>query len=157
MKKLALLMLALLILGCETETPVVEEPLSVIEAPSPVAASGEHFRLDIVPLHLVGGDVADGDNGVNPEPLNQAGIRLEADKDLKLYKIDLRLDDGKSLGWLPRGVVDDKDIGDLIRIMPAADSTLLEVDTVYVIGLYMQDLGCLSLNRQLRFRTKPKP
>ena len=34
MKKLTLLMLAILILGCDTETPVVEEP--IVEEPEPV-------------------------------------------------------------------------------------------------------------------------
>ena len=62
MKKLALLMLAILMLGCETETPVVKETLSIIEAPSPIAASGEHLRLDIVGPHIEGADIADGAN-----------------------------------------------------------------------------------------------
>ena len=48
MKKMSILIVAILILGCETETPMVEQPLSISEAPSPVAASGEHFRVDIV-------------------------------------------------------------------------------------------------------------
>ena len=157
MKKLSILIVAILILGCETETPVVEEPLSIIEAPSPIAASGEHFRVDISEPQIVSSTIDDGEVGVDPELLLAIGIEFEFDENLKLYKIDIRLDGGKSLGWLPRGVVDDKDIGRRIRIRPAPDSPLLEFDTAYVIGLYVQDLGCWSTNELLRFRTKPKP
>ena len=157
MRKLSILIFAILILGCETETPIVEEPLSIIEVPSPVEASGEYYRVDVEEPHLDAAEIVDGANDIDPEPLNQAGIHFWANEDLKLYKIDLRRHDGESLGWLPRGVVDDKDIGRLIRIMPAADSSLLEFDTAYVIGLYFQDFGCWSFNLQLQFRTKPKP
>ena len=155
MKKLSILIVAILMLGCETETPVVEEPLSIIEAPSPVAASGEHFRVDISEPQIVSSTIDHGEVGVDPNLL--AGIEFQFDEDLKLYKIDLRLDGGKSLGWLPRGVVDDKDIGQRIRLIPAPDSPMLEFDTAYVIGLYVQDLSCWSTNVRWPFRTKPKP
>ena len=157
MKKMSILIVAILILGCETETPVVEQPLSIIEAPSPVAASGQRFRVDIVEPSIVSANVRDGAAGVEPELLHATGIEFEFDEDLKLYKIDLRLDGGRSLGWLPRGVVDDKDIGHRIQMIPAADSQMLEFDTAYVIALYVQDLGCWSSDFQIRFRTKPKP
>ena len=156
MKKMSILIFAILMLGCETETPVVEQPPSIIEAPSPVAASGEHLRLSISEPELLWADVRDGDVGVDPNLLH-TGIEFTFDEDLKLYKIDLRLDGGQSLGWLPRGVVDDKDIGQRIRMIPAADSQMLEFDTRYVIALYVQDLGCWSSNFRIRFRTKPKP
>ena len=57
MKQLALLMLAILIFGCDTETPVVEEPIveepepvieepePVIEEPTPVVMEDEHAML----------------------------------------------------------------------------------------------------------------
>jgi hypothetical protein len=156
MKKMSILIVAILILGCETETPMVEQPLSISEAPSPVAASGEHFRVDIVEPTIVWSTIDLGEVGVDPNPLH-FGIEFEFGEDLKLYKIDLRLDGGQSLGWLPRGVVDDKDIGRRIWLIPAPDSPMLEFDTAYVIGLYVQDLGCWSTKVQWPFRTKPKP
>ena len=60
MKKLVLLMFAILILGCDTETPVVEEPEPVIEEPPPVVMEDEHALLlhqtnlpiDILGFHL---------------------------------------------------------------------------------------------------------
>ena len=157
MKKMSILISAILMLGCETETPVVKETLSIIDAPSLVAVSGEHLQLDISEPILLWSTVDDGAADVDPEPLNQAGIRFDFDEDLKLYKIDLRLDGGQSLGWPPRGVVDDKDIGRRIEIIPADDRQLLEFDTAYVITLYVQDLGCWSSDFRIRFRTKPKP
>ena len=45
MKKLALFLFAILILGCDTETPVVEEPEPIIQEHTPTAASGERFRF----------------------------------------------------------------------------------------------------------------
>ena len=156
MKKMSLLIFAILILGCDTETPVVEEPLSIIKAPSPAAVSGEHLRVDIAEPTITWGTVSDGDVGVDPHPLH-TGIEFNFDENLKLYKIDLRLDGGQSLGWHPRGVVDDEDIGNHIIIRPADDRQLLEFDTRYVITLYVQDLGCWSSKFQIQFRTKPKP
>ena len=155
MKKMSILIVAILMLGCETETPIVEEPLSIIEAPSPVAASGEHFRVDIAEPGIVWSTIDLGEVGVDPNLL--VGIEFAFDVNLKLYKIDLRLDGGQSLGWLPRGVVDDKDIGQRIWLIPAPDSPMLEFDTAYVIELYVQDLGCWSMKEQWPFRTKPKP
>ena len=155
MKKMFVLIVAILILGCDTETPVVEEPLPIIEAPSPVAASGEHFRVDIAEPGIVWSTIDLGEVGVDPNLL--VGIEFAFDVNLKLYKIDLRLDGGQSLGWLPRGVVDDKDIGQRIWLIPAPDSPMLEFDTAYVIELYVQDLECWSMKEQWPFRTKPKP
>ena len=155
MKKMSILIVAILMLGCETETPIVEEPLSIIEAPSPVAASGEHFRVDIAEPGIVWSTIDLGEVGVDPNLL--VGIEFAFDVNLKLYKIDLRLDGGQSLGWLPRGVVDDKDIGQRIWLIPAPDSPMLEFDTAYVIELYVQDLECWSTKEQWPFRTKPKP
>ena len=85
MKKMSLLIFAILMLGCETETPVVEEPLSIIETPSPVAASGEHLRVDIAEPTIAWGTVSHGEVDVDPELLH-AGIRFGFDEDLKLYK-----------------------------------------------------------------------
>ena len=156
MKKMSLLIFAILVLGCETETPVVEQPLSIIDAPSPVAASGQHLRVDIVEPHIMWTNVDHGAVDLDPEVLH-FGIEFLFNEDLKLYKIDLRLDGGQSLGWPPRGVVDDKDIGNRIEIRPVDDNHLLEFDTAYLITLYVQDLSCWSSDIRIPFRTKPKP
>ena len=74
MKKLALLMFAILILGCGTETPMVEEPPPIIEKPSPVVVSGEHLRIDIDFPALVWGSVQDGEENVDPDLIKAAGL-----------------------------------------------------------------------------------
>ena len=158
MKKIALLMFAIPILGCGTETPVVEERPAVIERPSPVVTSSESFRSQPIEPELIGINVEYADNNVDPTPLNANGIRLEFDQPLKLYRIILRSDEhGPSLDWLPRGIVDDKNIGRFVRIMPGEGSVLLEFDTKYEIEIYVQDTHCREGVDGISFRTMPKP
>ena len=154
MKKLALLMLTILILGCGTETPVVdEEPESVIEEPPPVLAQAAYF-IDITPPTITSGTVADGDADVDHIPINQGGFRFDFDEALKLYRVDLRLKDGESLGWHPHGIVDHENIGQTVIITPVAESQLLKFDTEYVIALFVLDQACSRSNHQIQFRTK---
>ena len=160
MKRLSLLMLALLILGCGTETSVVdelvvdEEPEPVIEEPPPVLAQTAYF-IDVTPPTITSGTVADGDSDVDHVPINQGGFRFDFDGPLKLYRVDLRLDGGKSLGWSPRGVVDHENIGQTVVIMPVAESELLKFDTEYVIAMFALDHACSRVNFHIQFRTKP--
>ena len=153
MKKLALLMFAFLIFGCGTETPVVEGPEPIIEEPTPVVASGEHFRLDRVDLQIVSGTVWDGDADGDPEAINAAGFRFDFNKDLKLHKIAILLD-GENLFWQPFDMT--HQVTDIVTLTPIAGHEL-EFDTEYVIKMYVQDLGCQSFRSEIRFRTKPKP
>ena len=77
MKKLSLLMFALLILGCGIETPVVEkEPESVIEELPPTVVQAAYF-IDITPPTIASGTVADGDADVDHVPINQGGFRFD--------------------------------------------------------------------------------
>ena len=153
MKKLALLMFAILILGCDTETPVVEGPPPIIEEPSPVVASGEHFRLDIDFPALVAGNVTDGDADVDPERINADGFRFDFHENLKLHKIAI-LHDGKPLPWIGTGIMDF--VTQTVIASPVAGQEL-QFDTEYVIKIYVQDLTCHSSRVEIRFRTKPKP
>lgn len=159
MKKLALLMLAILILGCDTETPVVEKP--VVEEPPPVVMEDEHAMTeDTAPSKIVAGSVHDGDVNVDPEPLNRDGMVFEFTKNLRFYAADILLGE-KSLGWFPLDVVEDKFkpegvIGKFASIEPMAHSQLLEHNTEYVIEMYVQDRVCNSTRIEIRFRTKPR-
>ena len=153
MKRLALLMFAILILGCDTETPVVEGPPPIIEEPSPVVASGEHFRLDIEAPQLVASPVDDGDADADPEPLNAGGFRFDFNERLKLHKIDI-LHDGKSLRWTGTGLFER--VTDSV-ILTAIAGKELQFDTEYVIKIYVQDLSCHSSRFEIRFRTMPAP
>lgn len=157
MKKLSLLVFAILVLGCGTETPMVEESAPVIEGPAPVVVSGEHLRLSIVEPDIMFGTVRNGEDNVDPEPINVVGLRFDFDQDLKLYRADLRIKDGESLDWLPQGVVDQGNIGNVVLIEPRVGLRLLELGTEYEINIFAQDLGCNTSEHVIRFWTKPKP
>ena len=153
MKKLALLMFAILILGCGTETPVVEEPQPVIKERTPTVTSGEHFRLDIVDPQIIVGTVNDGDADVDPERINANGFRFDFDEDLKLYKIAI-LHEGKPLNWIPHAIADH--VTPIVTATPIFGQEL-QFDTEYVIKIYGQNLACRGFHLEIRFRTKPKP
>ena len=166
MKKLSLLMFAILILACGNDTPVVEEPMLeepesvikepplIIEEPSPVVVSGELFRLNIQPPQLVAGSVQDGENNVDPERLNVAGISFAFDENLKLHKIDI-LHDGKPLPWTGAGRLSER-VTDIVTLTVIAGEEL-QFDTEYVIKIYVQDSVCASSRFEIRFRTMPEP
>ena len=160
MKKLSLLMLVILILGCGTGTPVVEEPESVVEEPEPIIgelppfiAQAAYF-IDVIPPQITSGTVADGAADVDHVPINRGGFRFDFDEPLKLYRVDLRLKDGESLGWRPHGIVDHENIGQTVLIMPVAESQLLKFDTEYVIAIFVLDRACERSNYHIQFRTK---
>ena len=83
MKKLSLLILAILSLGCGTETTVVEEPEPLIEEPEPVVMEEE----PIPGPQIVGGNVLDGDVDTDPELLNRDGIIIEFTEPLSMYYV----------------------------------------------------------------------
>ncbi len=160
MKKLYILMFAILILGCGTETPVDEYPESVIEEPAPVVVEDEPLMSDdSTPPQIAAGSVLDGDFGVDPEPLNRDGIVYEFSEDLSFYLIEIFLE-GKNLRWHPRDVATGKfkfkpeGMRQFARIKPEAGSLLLEHDTEYTIVLYVQDVQCNGGETVIRFRTK---
>ena len=70
MKKLSLLMFAILILACDTEKPVVEEP--EVEEPPPVVMEPEPIGHPLIAK----GSVTHGQVNVDPEPLNRYGFRF---------------------------------------------------------------------------------
>ena len=160
MKKLALLMLTILILGCGTETPVVEEPEPVIEEPPPVVMEDEHVMPeDAAPLEIVEGSVLDGDVNVDPEPLNRDGMVFKFTEIFRFYAADILLGE-KSLGWFPLDVVIGRfrpeGVGQFASIKPMAGSQLLEHNTEYTIEIYVQGRACNGTRIQIRFRTKPQ-
>ena len=137
--------------------PVVEETPTVIQERIPAGPSGQHFRFDIAPAVIVAGTVLEGQADVNPEQINANGIHFEFDVPLRKYKIDLRLHNGASLGWLPRGLVEPENPVRHIKIMPAEGFPLLEFDTTYQINIFFQDFACLDSDHKILFHTKPKP
>ena len=139
------------------QRPLAGGPAPVIQERPPVVPSGGHFRLDISAPAVVLADVLDGDNDVDPELLNVNGIQFEFDEHIRRYKMDLRLHNGASLGWLPRGLVKPENRLRHIKIMRAEGAPLLEFNTVYEIDIFVEDFGCLTTEFQIVFATKPKP
>ena len=152
MKNLSLLMFAILILGCGTETPVVEEPEPVIEELPPVVMEEE----PIAPPQIVGGNVLDGEVDADPELLNRDGIIIEFTEPLSVYYVVFGRIAGELPNWSPRDIVDDWDIGNQIHLMPMEDSQLLEYNTEYWLQIYAQGSACNAVNTQMKFRTKPR-
>ena len=158
MKKLALLMLALLILGCSTEKPAVEEPEPAIEELAPVVMEDEPIPQ---PEMIAEGTVKHGEVNVNPKLLNLSGFRFEF-KEL-FYSHWVSLYDKKrgehlwSWGsphahwWKETKVV-------FIELMDPLDPPRepLEYDTDYEITIYTQNFDCDVSKTVIQFRTEPR-
>ena len=157
MKKLSLLIFAILILGCGNETTVVEEP--VVEEPEPVIEEPPPVMMEEEPIatpQIVGSNVLDGDVDAHPKLLNRDGIIVEFTEPLKMYFAEIGPRGGGSLRWSPSDVVDDRNIGNQIHLTPMADSKLLEHDTEYRVTVYAQGFACNAVNTEIRFRTIPR-
>ena len=139
------------------QRPVVGQPAPVIQERPPVVSLGERFRFDPALPELVAGDVFDGEDNVDPEPLNENGIQFEFDENINRYRIDLRDEAGASLRWLPHGLTKLENPVPHIKITPAEGATLLEFDTTYKIDIFVEDLGCWTVDIPMVFRTKPNP
>ena len=153
MKNLSLLMFVILVLGCGTETPVVEEPEPIIQEHIPTVASGERFRFSGEVPQIVWGTLLGGEDNVDPQPLNAGGFLFKFDEDLKLHKIAILLD-GEPLYWMPVDMT--HRVTDIVTLTATAGEEL-QFDTEYVIKIYVQDVICQSSRFEIRFRTMPKP
>ena len=140
------------------QRPVVGRPDPVIQEQVLTVPSGPHFPFDITDTHIIDGDVPPFHRGrdIDPEPLNANGIQFEFNLPIRKYEIDLRVKDGATLGWLPRGLVDN-DMGERIQITPAEGFPLLDFDTEYVINIFVLDSRCMHWRFDIQFRTKQKP
>ena len=152
MKNLSLLIFAILILGCGTETTVVEEPETLVEELPPIVVEEEPIPAP----QIVGGNVLDGDVDADPERLNRDGIILEFSEPLSMYTAEIGLWDIGHLDWSPLHIVDHWNIGNQVHLIPAADSPLLEYNTKYWVSVYAQGRACNGANTEITFRTKPR-
>ena len=143
MKKLALMMFAILTLGCDTETSVVEEPV-VEDEPIPQ------------PEMIADGTVKHGEVNVDPKPLNLSGFRFvfkEPTYDHWVSVYDKKRD--KHLTWnSPHAYRCKETKVVLIERMHSRD--LLEYDTDYEITIYTQNFDCDFVKTVIQFRTGPQ-
>ena len=138
MKKLSLLMFALLILGCGNENPVSvpNEDLAEIQAVakqlSQAAAS-----LDLSGPTVIASSVADGAADVDPDPLNREGIRITFSERIALSHFNLQREESTSLHWRMEWYAD----GQTVTLTPPHLCSVLRPGTTYTIDFVVQDFG----------------
>ena len=158
MKKLALLMLALLILGCDTEKPAVKEPEPVVEEPPPVGVEDEPIPQ---PEMIAEGTVKHGAVNVDPKPLNFSGFRFVFKEPVYSHWVSVydkkrgeylwKWDSPHAHRWQETKVV-------FIEHWDPHDPPreLLKYDTDYEITIYTQNFDCDVSETVIQFRTKPR-
>jgi len=151
MKKLSILIFAILMLGCETETSVVEEP--VVEEPPPVVVADEPLPQ---PEMIAEGTVKHGEVNVDPKPLNLSGFRFVFKEPLDSHWVSVYdKKRGKRLHWdSPQAYWCKETKVVLIERMHSRD--LLEYDTDYEITIYTQNFDCDFVEIVIQFRTGPQ-
>ena len=152
MKKLALMMFALLILGCGTEKPAVKAP--VVE---------ELMEDEPIPQPemIAEGTVKHGEVNVDPQPLNLSGFRFEFKEPVYSHSVFLydktrgeylwSWDSPHDRWWKKTNVV-------FIELMDPRDPPRepLEYDTDYEITIYTQNFDCDVSETAIQFRTGPR-
>ena len=151
MKKLSLLMFAILILGCDTETSVVEEP--VVEEPPPIVMKDEPLPQ---PEMIAEGTVKHGEVNVDPKPLNLSGFRFvfkEPVYDHWVSVYDKKRD--KHLNWnSPHAYWCEETKVVLIEHLGSGD--VFKHNTDYEITIYARNFDCDIVETVIQFRTEPQ-
>ena len=157
------IVLAILILGCGTDTEIVEEPLLVSDEPT--SATKVFVVYDIGPTPK--GDRGDPDppqliksnvhpiherHALNPDRLNKDGIFFDFSEDLHRFVVDLSLN-GKSLGWIATGIRPGNNASFSILLTPPVGGPFLERGKEYVVDLLAGDKTGDVLEMEIRFRT----
>ncbi len=148
MKKLALMMFALLILGCGTEKPDVKEP--VVE---------ELMEDEPIPQPemIAEGTVKHGEVNVDPKSLNLSGFRFVFKEPVYWHSVffydkkrgeHLRSWNSPHDRWCKETKVV------LIERIPSRD--LLEYNTDYEITIYTRNFDCDVSETVIQFRTEPQ-
>ena len=137
-------MLAILILGCDTETAVVEEPM-VKDEPIPQ------------PEMIAEGTVKHGEVNVNPKLLNLSGFRFVFKEPVYWHSVFLYDKKRGEYLWSwnsphDRWCKETKVV--LIERMHSRD--LLEYNTDYEITIYTRNFDCDVVETVIQFRTEPQ-
>ena len=152
MKKLSLLMFTILILGCDTETSMVEEP--VVEEPPPVVVVDEPPLPQ--PEMIAEGTVKHGEVNVDPKPLNLSGFRFVFKEPVYNHWVsvyDKKRD--KHLTWdSPHAYwcMETKVV--LIEHLGSGD--VFKHNTDYEITIYARNFDCDIVETVIQFWTEPQ-
>lgn len=162
MKRL-ILVLAILMLGCGTDTQVAEDSapaaeeldtkVFVVHEIDP-AAKGD--RGDPDPPRIIKSNIYPSHERVsfNSDRLNKEGIFFDFNEDLHQFVVDLSLD-GESLGWISTAIRPGNDIGFSIMLAPPVDGPFLERRKQYLIDLLAGDKAGNLLELEIWFWTIP--
>ena len=158
-----LLVLAILMLGCGTDTEVAEEPPPIAEESESrvfvvheIGPNAEGDRGDLDPPQIIKSNIYPQHERVsfNSDRLNKEGIFFDFDEDLHRFVIDLSLD-GASLGWRSTAIRSANDIGISITLTPPANGPFLERGKEYLIDLFAGDNTGNVLELEIEFWTIP--
>ena len=158
-----LLVLAILMLACGTDTEVVEEtPPDAEESDTKVfvvqeiGPTAEGDRGDPGPPQIIKSNIYPQNERVsfNSARLNKEGIVFDFNEDLHRFVIDLSFD-GESLGWIPTAIRAANDTGVSITLTPPANGPFLEPGQEYLIDLLVGDKTGDVLELEIRFWTIP--
>ena len=147
MKKLALMMFALLILGCDTEKSDVKEP--VVE---------ELMEDEPIPQPemIAEGTVKHGEVNVDPKPLNLSGFRFVFKEPVYTHWVSVYdKKRGKHLTWdSPHAYWCKETKVVLIEHMGSGD--VFKHNTDYEITIYTLNFDCDVVETVIQFRTEPQ-
>lgn len=158
-----LLVFAILMLACGTDTEVAEEPAPVPEESDTrvfvvheIGPTTEGDRGDPGPPRIIKSNIYPQNERVsfNSVRLNEEGIFFDFNEDLHRFVIDLSLD-GQSLGWTTNVIRTANDIGVTITLTPPANGPFLERGMEYLIDLFVGDKTGDVLELEIRFWTIP--
>ena len=160
-----LLVLAILMLACGTDTEVVEEPLPVVDEPASdqrvfvvyeIGPTPKGDRGDPDPPRIIKSNVYPNPEGFafNPFPLNRNGIFFDFNEDLNRFVIDLSLN-GKSLGWVTNATPPANNIGISITLNSPTNGPFLKHNKEYLIDLLVEDKTGDELELEIPLRTSP--
>ena len=158
-----LIVLAVLTLGCGTDTEIGEEPPLVVDEPASdtrvfvvheigPTPKGDHgdpdpprlIKSNVYPIHER--------HALSPDRLNKDGIFFDFSEDLHRFVVDLSLD-GESLGWIATGIRPGNNAEFSITLTPPANGPFLERGQQYVVDLLAGDNTGDVLEMEIRFRT----
>ena len=150
MKKLSLMMFALLILGCGTEKTAVNEPEPVVEELAPVVMEDQPLPQ---PEMIAEGTVKHGEINVDPQPLNLSGFRFVFKEPVYSHVVSLYdKKRGELLDWQSPHPHWWKKT-EVVFIEPGDP---LEYDTDYEITIYTTNFDCAVSETVIQFRTEPQ-
>ena len=151
MRKLSLLIFALLVLGCSNENPVSERDEEIAELRAVVAELSKAVEsLDPSPPVIASGNVQHGDIDVDPESLNVNGIKLVFDERISVAYFALAPEGGPALNWIAHWSESRR----LVTLTPPNVCSYLSYGKTYTLQVQLRDIGCWESNITITFSTK---